>query len=87
MKRHGGTKQAIRNALRRLGLQARPAEVVSVLAEWGVFVREALVRAVVFEMLRDDARAEGQRIKARTPPPPPPMRRFPRAPLPRGRRR
>jgi hypothetical protein len=38
--------RAIQNALARLGMQARPAQVVAALADIGIVVNEALVRQV-----------------------------------------
>jgi hypothetical protein len=80
-------KRAIRGALARLGMHARPAQVVSALAGWGVSVSEAAVRSVVFEVLDEAAQTDRQRNMARRPRVSPPPRRFPKAPPPRGRRR
>jgi hypothetical protein len=46
-------KQAIRNALFRLGLHTRPKGVVDALAQQGVQVDEQLVRAVLVELLKE----------------------------------
>jgi hypothetical protein len=88
MSRQGvNKKRAIRDALCRLGLHARPAQVVAALADYGMSVSEELVRAVVFELLREAARAERQRSKARTADrTAPPLRRFARVPPRRDRR-
>jgi hypothetical protein len=76
----GGKRRAIRDALHRLGLHARPAQVVAALAGRGVVVSAGQVRAVLFELLRGPA-GPGRRDAAR-PPAPPPARRF-RTPPPR----
>jgi hypothetical protein len=52
MGHNANKKRAVRAALARLGMQARPAEVVAALASWGVTVSEAMVRAVAFELRR-----------------------------------
>jgi hypothetical protein len=84
---HGGKKRAIRAALARLGLQARPAEVVAYLRGLGVEVSEEAVRAVGFDLLREASRAERRRAEARAPAGPAPARRFAKVPPRRGRRR
>lgn len=43
-------KHAVKMALFRLGMQARPKEVVEALAEQGIFVSVGLVRSVKFEI-------------------------------------
>jgi hypothetical protein len=86
-KHHASKKRVIRATLSRLGLQARPAEVVASLAACGVEVSEEMVRAVALELLREAARAERQRIRARTPVVPPPARRVNKVPPRRGKRR
>jgi hypothetical protein len=87
MGQHNGSKRrVIRAALARLGMQARPAEVVAVLAGWGVSVTEALVRAVAFELRREAARAELHRARARPPSVVPPVRRPAKVPAGRGKR-
>jgi hypothetical protein len=80
-------KQAIRNTLHRLGLQARPAEVVAALAEAGIFVAAEQVRAVLLETLREASRAERLRVEAHTRRVPLPVRRCVKVPPRRGQRR
>jgi hypothetical protein len=58
--------RAIQNALARLGMQARPAQVVAALAEFGIDVAEALVRQVKMQMLKRVAQVERQQVKAST---------------------
>jgi hypothetical protein len=77
-------RRAIKAALSRLGLQARPAEVVAALGACGVTVTEAVVRAVAFEVMREQARAELRRARAGRPKVVPRVRRLPKVP---GRRR
>jgi hypothetical protein len=87
MSRHGTSKKrAIKQALFRLGLQARPAQVVATLAARGIWVGAGLVRAVVFELLQDTARSEAQRTTARSPIIKPIVRRPARVPPLRGKR-
>jgi hypothetical protein len=81
-----GPKQAIRNAFNRLGLQARPGEVVAALAQFGVSVSEGQVRAVLMGMLMDAARADRQRLEAQMPKVPSPVRKPVKVPPRRGRR-
>ncbi len=50
-------KQAIRNALYRLGLHTTPEGVVDALAQQGVQVDEELVRLMRFEMLKENTGA------------------------------
>jgi hypothetical protein len=80
-------KQAIRNALHRLGLQARPAEVAAALAAAGIVVATEQVRAVLLEMLREASRAERLRVEAHARRVPLPVRRPAKVPARRGRRR
>jgi hypothetical protein len=44
---------AIRRTFHRLGLQAKPKEIVQVLADQGIQVGEELVRQVRIEMLKE----------------------------------
>jgi hypothetical protein len=87
-KGRSGEKQAIRDTLHRLGMQARPAEVAAALAALGVSVSAERVRAVALEMLRQAARAERARALARAASPGarPPLRRPRKVPARRGRR-
>jgi hypothetical protein len=74
--------RAIQNALTRLGMQARPAQVVAALADIGIVVNEALVRQVRVEMLKRAAKVERHQVRtpqverpqARHPPKVPPRR-------------
>jgi hypothetical protein len=76
--------RAIQNALARLGMQARPAQVVAALADIGIVVNEALVRQVRVEMLNQAAKVERQQVRTpqierpqvRRPPKLPPRRSF-----------
>ena len=76
--------RAIQNALARLGMQARPAQVVAALADIGIVVNEALVRQVRVEMLKQAAKVERQLVRTpqierpqvRRPPKLPPRRGF-----------
>lgn len=70
-------KQAIRLTLFRLGMQARPKEVVQALAEQGIFVSHDLVRLVKIEMT--EKLAVGTRSKFTKVVPPRPLRRRPNA--------
>jgi hypothetical protein len=67
----------VRNTLLRLGLHARPADVVRALDALGIAVGEELVRAVALEVRKGLDRAR----RERTPKPPavPPPRRYPRS--------
>ena len=85
--RHASPRRAIQDALSRLGMQARPAQVVAVLAERGIRVSEERVRAVVFELLRAGARAEVQKNRFRPLVVTQPVRRFARVSPRRDRRR
>jgi NAD(P)H-dependent FMN reductase len=75
---------AIQNALARLGMQARPAQVVAALAQFGIDVSEALVRQVKVDMLKQAAKSVRQQVripqvqppKVRRPPKVPPRRSF-----------
>jgi hypothetical protein len=87
MSKGHGKRRAIRSALGRLGMQARPAEVVAHLSALGVTVSQEQVRAVAAELLRQAARAERLRVEARTPDVPRPHRGHPRLPPRRGRGR
>jgi hypothetical protein len=75
-------KRAIRTAL---SLQARPADVVAVLASWGVSVTEALVRAVAFDLRREAARSDLHRARACLPSVAVTVRRPVKVPARRGR--
>jgi hypothetical protein len=87
MGQHRASKRrAVKAALSQLGIQSRPVQVVAALADWGISVTESLVRAVAFELLREAARAELQRARARVPGLAPPIRRQAKMP-PRRRRR
>jgi hypothetical protein len=77
MKRGVSRKRAVRNALLRLGLHARPADVVRALDALGIVVGEELVRAVALELRKGIDRA--RRERAPKPPPTLPPRRYPRA--------
>ena len=76
--------RAIQNALARLGMQARPAQVVAALADIGIVVNEALVRQVRVKMLKQAAKVERQQVRTpqierpqvRRPPKLPPRRSF-----------
>ena len=57
-------RRAIRNTLARLGMQAKPGEVVAALALHGIAVSESLVRAVLMEMLREQGGRQPYRIIA-----------------------
>ena len=82
---HISKTRAIQNALARLGMQARPAQVVAALADFGIVVNEALVRQVRVEMLKQAAKVERQQV--RTPQVErPQVRRPPKVPPQRGHR-
>jgi hypothetical protein len=70
-----GKRQAIRNALFRLGLQTPPKVVVHALAQQGVQVSEELVRQVRVELLKEATRATAVRVPR--PVPLPAVRRCP----------
>jgi hypothetical protein len=70
-------KHAIRMALFRLGMQARPKEVVQALAHQGIFVSPDLVRLVKIEMT--EKLAEATRNKFKQVPQPKSLRRRPNA--------
>ena len=55
--------RAIQNALARLGMQARPAQVVAALADIGIVVNEALVRQVRVKILKQAAKVERQQVR------------------------
>jgi hypothetical protein len=55
--------RAIQNTLDRLGMQARPAQVVAALADIGIVVNEALVRQVRVKMLKQAAKVERQQVR------------------------
>ena len=56
-------RRAIRTVLARLGMQAKPQEVVETLESYGVSVGPRLVRLVKLQILRDDAKAARERFK------------------------
>jgi hypothetical protein len=70
-------KHAIRMALFRLGMQARPKEVVQALADQGIFVSHDLVRLVKIEMT--EKLVESTRIKFKQVVLPASLRRRPNA--------
>jgi ribosomal protein S20 len=70
-------KQAIRNALFRLGLHTTPKGVVHALAQQGIQVAEVLVKAVFVEILKETTR--GRVAKVSRPVPLPAVRRCPKA--------
>jgi hypothetical protein len=70
-----GKRQAVRNALFRLGLHARPKEVAHALRQQGVLVTDELVRQVRFELLKETTRARARKVAR--PAPPPAVRRCP----------
>jgi hypothetical protein len=70
-------KHAIRMALFRLGMQAKPKEVVQALADQGIFVSHDLVRLVKIEMT--EKLVEATRIKFKQVVPPKSVRRRPNA--------
>lgn len=55
--------RAIRDVLRRLGLQADPQQVIEALQPYGVDVSTRLVTSVQAEMQREAARAEREQAK------------------------
>jgi hypothetical protein len=55
--------RAIQNALARLGMQAKPAQIVAALADLGIVVNEALVRQVKVEMLKRAAKVEWEQMR------------------------
>ena len=61
--RHFSKTVAIQNALARLGMQARPAQVVAALADIGIVVNEALVRQVRVKILKQAAKVERQQVR------------------------
>lgn len=73
----GSKNHAIRMALFRLGMQARPKEVVQALADQGIFVSHDLVRLVKIEMT--EKLVEATRIKFKQVVPPRSVRRRPNA--------
>jgi hypothetical protein len=56
-------KRAIQNALARLGIQASSKQVVAALADIGIAVSEELVRRVKFELVKQAARDEWQKLR------------------------
>jgi hypothetical protein len=68
-------KQAIRNALFRLGMQATPKCIVDALAQRGIQVVEEIVRQVRFQMLKETTGAKVG--KSSRPVPSPAVRRRP----------
>lgn len=57
-----GKKRAVENALHRLGMQAKPEEVIAALARQGIEVSLELVRLVRFDLLRAAARMRAQAV-------------------------
>ena len=63
-------KRAIQNTLARLGMQAKPTQIVAALALHGIILSERLVRAVLMEMLKTTQNYQPrQRESSRTFPP------------------
>ena len=56
-------RQAIRNMLAQLGMQAKPQEVAETLDGYGIEVSERLVSRVKVQMVQDEARATRERSK------------------------
>jgi hypothetical protein len=56
-------RRAIRNTLDRLGMQAKPEQVVEALERHGLEVSDRFVSLVKMQMLRDDAKAARERSK------------------------
>jgi len=56
-------RRAIRNTLDRLGMQAKPEQVVADLESHGLEVSDRFVSLVKMQMLRDDAKAARERSK------------------------
>ena len=56
-------RRAIRTALARLGMQAKPHEVVDVLDSYGIAVSPRLVHMVKLQIVREDAKAARERFK------------------------
>ena len=56
-------RRAIRTALARLGMQAKPEEVIETLDGYGIEVSERLVTSVKLQMYRDEAKATRERSK------------------------
>jgi hypothetical protein len=75
-------RRAIEHALARLGMQARPQEVVAHLAGYDIAVSETLVQRVRMDLLRklgnqrrEPLQSPGQRTHLRRPQKVPPRRR------------
>ena len=62
-------KRAIRNVFFRLGLHARPKEVINTLERDGVQVNEELVRLVRIELLKNIARGGHAGLPRKAPSP------------------
>ncbi len=56
-------RKAITDMFARMGMHAKPAQVVDALQHCGIEVSERFVSLVRFQMIRDDAKAERQRLK------------------------
>jgi hypothetical protein len=56
-------RRAIRNTLDRLGMQAKPEQVVADLESHGLEVSDRFVSLVRMQLLRDDAKAARERSK------------------------
>jgi hypothetical protein len=76
--------RVIQNTLARLGMQAKPKQVVAVLADFGIDVSIGLVRRVQVEMAKEFAHIERRRVKV--PNVQRPKFRPPKVPLRRGHR-
>jgi hypothetical protein len=81
----GGQVRAVRDALSRLGMQARDEAVVAALAGRGVTVSRGFVRQVRFALLKAATDARGPRAPAPLPGNWPPVRCPPKVPPRRGR--
>ena len=55
--------KAIKETLARMGMHAIPAQVVDALESCGVEVNERFVTLVRSQMIRDEAKAERQRLR------------------------
>jgi len=56
-------RRAIRNTLDRLGMQAKPEQVVADLESHGLEVSDRFVGRVKMQILRDEAKAARERFK------------------------
>jgi hypothetical protein len=55
--------RVIQNALARLGMQAKPKQVVAALADFGIDVSAGLIRQVKVEMVKEATKVERLRVK------------------------